>query len=136
MRTLIPSIDQYMTACPHSIGVDQTLAVAHRLMRTYKIRHLPVLTGGRLVGVVTDRDLKLMETLRDVDPEEVPVEDAMSAEPYAVEPGTPLDAVAAEMAERKYGCAIIMQSDKVVGIFTAIDACATLAELLRSGLPK
>lgn len=127
----IPAISQYMTASPHTVGVDQPMTVAHQLMRTHRLRHLPVLSGGAIVGVVSDGDLHLIETLRDVDPNQVSVEEAMTGEPYCVEPETPLDAVVSQMAERKYGCAIIARHHKVLGIFTTVDACRAFADHLR-----
>jgi acetoin utilization protein AcuB len=125
-----------MTTSPHSVGQEQTLAVAHQIMREHRIRHLPVLHGGHLVGMLTERDLHLVETLKDVDPTKVTVEDAMSTQVYCVEPDTGLDAVTREMAEHKYGSAVVMQNQKVVGIFTTVDACAALAELLVGRLAK
>lgn len=136
MSKPIPVIQKFMTTTPHSIGKDQTLARAHDVMRSHKIRHLPVLEGGKLVGIVTERDLHLIETLRDVDPSSVTVEDAMSQHVYAVDPDTSLDVVAESLAEHKYGSAVIMQNGKVVGIFTTNDACRALAELLHSRLAK
>ena len=105
-------------------------------MREHKIRHLPVLEGGRLVGMITLRDLHLVETLKDVDPKKITVEDAMSSTVYAIVPDAPLDEVAAEMAEHKYGSAVVMQNNKVVGIVTTVDVCRALAELLRGRLGK
>jgi acetoin utilization protein AcuB len=136
MSKPIPPISKYMTTAPHSIGPDQTLATAHKFMREHQIRHLPVLSGGRLVGMVTLRDLHLVETLKDVDPTRVTVEEAMSSEVYAVSPEAPLDEVAAAMAEHKYGSAVVVQNQKVVGIFTTVDACKTLHELLHTRLAK
>jgi len=136
MTKPIPTIQKYMTATPHSIGPDQPLALAHKMMREHHFRHLPVLNGGALVGMITDRDLHLIETLRDVDPEKVTVEEAMSSSPYAVSPDALLDEVVAEMAEHKYGSAVVMQNQKVVGVFTTVDVCRALAELLRGRLAK
>ena len=136
MSKPIPSIQKFMTTSPHSIGKEQTLERAHEVMRAHRIRHLPVLERGKLVGMVTERDLHLVETLRDVDPSKVTVEDAMSTHVYAVEPGAALDAVAETLAEHKYGSAVVIQNDKVVGIFTTNDACRALAELLHSRLAK
>ena len=59
-----PLIRDYMTESPHSIGANQTLATAHEMMRAHQIRHLPVLRAGKLVGIVSQRDLYLVETLR------------------------------------------------------------------------
>ncbi len=127
----IPRVDKYMTTSPHTIGIDQPLSHAHALMSKYKIRHLPVLKAGKLVGVLTDRDLHLVETLKDVEPDNVAVEDAMTANPYSVEPDSPLDTVAAEMAEHKYGCAVVLDGGHVVGVLTTVDLARVLAETLR-----
>ena len=136
MTKPIPTIQKYMTTQPHSIGQEQKMAMAHKMMREHRFRHLPVLTGGKLVGLLSDRDLNLIETLRDVDPEQVRVEDAMTGDPYTVAPDSPLDEVVSAMAEHKYGCAVVMQNDKLVGIFTTVDACRAFAELLHGRLAK
>lgn len=136
MSKPIPAVQKYMTTSPHSIGQEQPLSAAHKIMGDNGIRHLPVLHGGKLVGMITDRDLHLIETLRDVDPAKVLVEEAMSTSVYAVSPDTPLDEVSSEMAEKKYGSAIVMQNAKVVGIFTTVDVCNALTELLQTRLTK
>ena len=102
-------------------------------MKTHRIRHLPVLSGGKLLGVLTDRDIRLIESL-DSRAWSLPVSEAMSEEPYTVEPDAPLDQVVEEMAEHKYGSAIVVQNHKVVGIFTTVDACRALSELLHTRL--
>ena len=132
----IPTISKYMTTAPHTIGADQAMVHAHKMMRANKIRHLPVLSGGKIVGVVSDGDLHLIETLKDVDPEQVKVEDAMTQEPYTVSPETPLDDVVKNMAEHKYGSAVVVSNQKVVGIFTTVDACRAFAEMLHGRLAK
>lgn len=136
MTKPIPSIQKYMTTAPHSIGSDQTVATATLMMHEHRIRHLPVLRGGHLLGMLTDRDIKLIETFRDVDPTQVSVEEAMTEQPYSVSPDAPLDEVVETMAAHKYGSAVIMQNQKVVGIFTTVDACQALAQLLRTRLTK
>ena len=136
MSKPIPTIQKYMTTSPHSIGVEQPLSKAHAMLREHGIRHLPVLHGGTLLGMLTERDLALVETLNGVDPTQVKVEDAMSTIVYAVGPDAPLDEVVATMGERKYGSAVVMQNGKVVGIFTTVDVCRALAELLKTRLAK
>ncbi|HZU83865.1 MAG TPA: CBS domain-containing protein [Polyangiaceae bacterium] len=125
-------VDQFMTAKPHCIGRDQPLSRAHEQMRALRVRHLPVLDGGKLVGVLSQRDLFFTETLRDVDPATVPVEDAMSADVYVVPPETPIREVAARMVEHKYGCAVVARGGHVTGIFTTTDALRVLAGLTGS----
>ena len=125
-----PTIEHYMTPMPITIANDQPMTEAHRMMREHRIRHLPVLHGGKLVGIVSDRDLHLLETLRDIDPDEVAVEDAMSPEIYAVAPDATLEHVVGEMAERKLGAAVVARGARVLGVFTTVDALHALAELL------
>ena len=115
-----------MTPSPFTIGRDQTLSVAHELMHKHGIRHLPVLDGGALVGIVTDRDLHLVESLPGTDPASTLVEDAMTPDPYIVNADTPLKDVAKQMVDHKYGCAVVMERGHVAGIFTTIDALRLL----------
>jgi acetoin utilization protein AcuB len=125
-----PTVDQFMTKSPYTIGHEQTLAAAHRKMREHSIRHLPVLNAGRLVGIVSQRDLHFIETLNDVDAEEVQVSEAMSEGAYTIGPRATVRKVAAEMAEQKYGCAVVMEKEHVVGVFTTVDALRALSSLL------
>ncbi len=136
MSKPIPQIMKHMTPAPHSIGSDQTIATAARMMNDHHIRHLPVLRGGRLLGILTDRDIKLIETFRDVDASKITVEEAMTEQPYTVSPEAALDEVVETMAANKYGSAVIVQNQKVVGIFTTVDACEALCQLLRTRLAK
>jgi acetoin utilization protein AcuB len=130
----IPQIQKYMTFVPKSIGYDQTLASAMDTMKKLHLRHLPVLKGGKLVGILTERDIQLVLTFKDVDPEVIKVDEAFTPDPYFTKPDSPLDQVVTHMAEKKFGCALIVDNDKLVGIFTEIDAYKALAELLNSRL--
>jgi acetoin utilization protein AcuB len=120
---------ELMTAQPLTIGRKESLITAHRMMSAYRVHHLPVLEQGELVGIVTQRDLYFMETFRDVDLEKDLVEDAMSTDAYAVEPGVSIHAVAQHMACYRFGCTVVLERGKVVGIFTATDALRLLATL-------
>ena len=126
------TIDSYMTASPHTAGADQTLNYAREIMREYHIRHLPVLRGGELVGILSDRDLALIEKWNDVDPRSVKIEEAMSSEIFTVSAGTRLDSVADEMSFRKIGSTVVLRDGKVAGIFTLVDACKALGDLIRA----
>jgi len=131
MSKSIPTIETYMTTLPHSIGDEQTLSKASQIMKERNIRHLPVLRGGKLLGILTDRDVHLIESLGGANAETLPVSEAMTEEPFTVSPDAALSEVAEEMAANKYGSAVVVNHHKVVGIFTAVDACRTLSELLR-----
>lgn len=123
-------IETFMTRSVHTIGTKAPLTEAHRLMNDHGIRHLPVLEGGRLVGMLSQRDLHLIETLKDVVPKEVLVEEAMSQDAYTVTPEAPLAEVAREMAKHKYGSAVIVRGSEVLGIFTTTDALHALDTVL------
>ena len=136
MSTSHASVSAYMTASPHSIGAEQSLDRARTVMRTHGIRHLPVLHGGELVGIVSDRDIRLVEAFEDLDPTLITVSDAMSREVYSVPPTAPLDEVALEMSVKKYGSVVIMEGRKVIGILTTVDACRALADYVRAERPS
>ncbi len=126
------TIARHMTASPATIEADRSLAEAHRLMRRHGIRHLPVLAGGGLVGILSQRDLHLLETLRGVDPEKVSVDEAMTRSPYTVEPDAPVEKVAETLARHKWGSAVVVDGGKVVGMFTTTDALRLLARFLKN----
>ncbi len=125
------TIGEVMTAGPFTIGRAQTLAAAHALMREHAVRHLPVLDAGKVVGMVSMRDLYLLETLRDVNPAEVAVEEAMATDLYVVDPSAPVVAVAAHMAEHKLGSVVVASPNGTpLGVFTSVDALHLLARAL------
>jgi acetoin utilization protein AcuB len=124
------TVGDYMSQTPHSIGVDQSLLDAGRRMHQLAVRHLPVLDGGKLVGILSERDIALVESLDLVNPADVRVEEAMSAEPYSVSHETPLREVASIMAERKYGTAVVLDGQRLVGLLTTTDTLRALAAVL------
>jgi CBS domain-containing protein len=124
-------IKNFMTRSPHAIGHDQSLKLAHERMHHFGIRHLPVLDGGVLVGVLSERDIALIGAISPHQVETTTVEEAMSTEPYAVAPNTDAEVVTAHMAEHKHGCAVVMEGHKVAGVFTTTDALSLLTVLLR-----
>lgn len=125
----------FMTPQPITIGRKQSLATAHHLMRANGIRHLPVLEHGDLVGILSQRDLFFLETMRGVDLDEDTVEDAMSGDTYSVSPDAPIAGVARHMARKRYGCAVVIERGRVAGVFTATDALRSFAELVPAAKP-
>ena len=119
-----------MTANPHTVGQTQPLAAAWAMMREHSIRHLPVLHGGELVGVLTANELRVVEALPGVDSDVVKVEEALSGDTYAVAPETPVGEVVSHMAKHKISSAIIVAHEKVQGVFTIDDALRLLSDAL------
>ena len=131
MSRLSSRIEAHMTKAPHSIGAEQPLTRARAMMVTNGVRHLPVLHGGKLVGILSDRDIRVIESIDGADLSCMTVSDAMSEDVYCVPPETPLDEVVREMATHKYGSTVVASGGRIIGIFTTVDVCRSLANLLR-----
>lgn len=124
------TVGAYMTPSPHTIGAQQPLRVARELMRLHRVRHLPVLHGGQLVGILSEREVRSFEVLPGSSL--LTVEEAMVPEVHVTSVGASLDAVAAEMAGRRLGSAVVVDGTAVVGVFTVIDALHALSDALTS----
>jgi len=127
----MPLISRYMTRQPWTIRRDAKLSQALELMREHQIRHLPVLEAGKLVGILSERDVYLFDRLIALDVE-VTVEDATTVDVYAASCDDLVDAVVEKMAEHKYGSAVVLsRHGQVEGIFTTVDGMQVLAEVLQ-----
>ncbi|GIX48527.1 MAG: hypothetical protein KatS3mg131_2738 [Candidatus Tectimicrobiota bacterium] len=109
---------------------DMSLAQAWRLMRDKRIRHLPVVSGKRLVGIVTDRDLREAmpspattltrgEIAYQLDT--TPVKTCMTREVVTVTPDTDVVQAARLLLDRKFGCLPVVEHHRLVGIVTEMD---------------
>ena len=130
MSKAIPTVSKYMTVLPHSIGSDQTLEKAATMMREHRIRHLPVLSGGKLLGIVSQRDIELVRSFGATDAGGLRVSDAARDNVFTVAPDAKLNDVVRRMAGDKLGSALVVDNGKLVGIFTDTDALNALDELL------
>lgn len=123
-----------------TVSPETTAAEALALCRERGIRHLPVLEGGRMVGLISDRDLRLatpalgdknraaaLETLR--------VGDEMSREIKTAHPDDPIELAAMAMHDRKIGCLPVVEGENLVGIVTASDVMAALVGLVGAHEP-
>ena len=128
----VPTVSQFMTRTVQTIGRDQPLSLAHELMNAHRIRHLPVLDGGKLVGLVSQRDLYFVEALDNTSPDRVPVDEAMTQDVFETGPDTPLSDVVRTMLDKKYGCAVVTEGGQVVGVFSAIDALEAFLKFLEN----
>lgn len=124
------TVGDFMTTCVLTIGAKATLATAHQVMRENRVRHLPVLEGDRLVGIVSQRDLYLLETIRGINAFDTQVEDAMSANPYVVPPTAPLTEVVKKMIAHRWGSALVSDGVHLKGVFTTVDAMRALVSTL------
>jgi CBS domain-containing protein len=129
----IPAIKSVMTPFPYSVDVNAPISEAREFMRARKIRHLPVTDDQRLVGVLTDRDIKLYlgPDLDYPDQKEVTVKDVYLDHPVIVDLNERLDNVLITMAEKHIGSVLVTRNGKLAGVFTSTDACESFASYLR-----
>jgi acetoin utilization protein AcuB len=110
-----------------------------RTLETWKIRHLPVVEGDRLVGIVSDRDLKKAAPSpfdRDTAEEfvrftsAVTVKEVMSKEVVTTSPHCPIEEAAALMFEKRIGALPVVQEGRLVGIITETDVLEAFVEAM------
>lgn len=134
----MPQIRSVMTPFPYFVDPAEPVSQVRRLLLHHGIRHLPVVSEGRPLGVVTERDIESalygMETGRD--PEALAVGELGVPPAYVVGMGERLDRVLSEMARRHVDAALVVRDEKLAGIFTTTDACRHFAETLEELFPE
>ncbi|MGM0594668.1 MAG: CBS domain-containing protein [Pseudomonadota bacterium] len=130
----IPKIKSIMTPSPIAANKGNSVAAAQSVMQSNKIRHLPVVEADRPIGILSDRDISLalaanqgLETA-----ETLTVGDICTTDIFSVSSDDSLDDIAFTMAEKQIGSALVVEDERLVGIFTATDACEFLGHCLRS----
>ncbi len=118
-----------------TVETGTTVAEALALCRKHGIRHLPVLEGGRLIGVISDRDLRsatpaLGDPSRAEALERIRVGDEMTRDVATARPEDPVEDVAAAMYEGNIGCLPVVDGDGLVGIVTSSNLMRALAQLV------
>ena len=130
----MPTVAALMQPFPFFAEPNTSVESILELMKCHNIRHIPIKQRDRVVGIVSERDLRWMGSPALVLPvtDEIPVHHVMTPNPYMVEIDTPLTDVIFEITKRKIGAAIVLSSGKLAGIITVIDICRALGELLES----
>jgi acetoin utilization protein AcuB len=123
-----------ISALPHT-----TLADALKLTRGNRIRHLPVIENNRLVGLVTDRDLRLaMPPIWASDADHAELRNALTTRVVSevmvttiitTSPDTPIEDAARQLYEHRIGCLPVLDEDEVIGIITETDLLRAFVEL-------
>ncbi len=122
-------MNAHMVRSPYVADPEMSPKEALDIMKELDFRHLPVVSEGRLKGIVSERDLREATQLSQAD--QLRLEDVMKTDVYCVQKDTPLKRVILEMTDRKLGSVIVLNTRKeVVGIFTTIDALRILSEFL------
>ena len=135
-----PIVEQVMTRDPATVTPNDSIRVAVERMNEHHCRRLPVAENARLIGIVTDRDLRRATNspfvLRERWYDEfmldhIPVRACMTANPVTVTPDTPIVDAAKLMHDRKIGGLPVIEDDFLVGIVTETDLLNYLIDILQ-----
>ena len=120
-----------------TIAANDRLSTVEDIMRLGRVRHMPVVSAGALVGVVSERDLlrASLSSLAGHASEDhqaflsvVEIERVMSAPPVVIDPDASIQQAARTMAEAKIGCLPVVEEDLLVGLVTETDVLRWVAE--------
>lgn len=134
------TLAEVMTPEPRTLRPDATLLDAIQLLHEQRFRHIPVATDdGRLLGVVTDRDIKRASPSPLASEQhqvwervvrETPLARVMTREPITATPGTTVRAALDRFVDDKIGCLPVLEDGRLVGIVTAHDLFRAMRTLL------
>jgi acetoin utilization protein AcuB len=120
-------VAERMTPNPSHVRLADTLDAVRMIMRAEGFKHLPVVESKRVLGVITDRDVRLHTAHLD----ETLVETAMTADPVTVSPDMTIEEAASLMLVKRIGCLPVIQNGGLVGIITATDLLRALLDIAR-----
>ena len=130
-----------MTKDPVTLGPEDTLIRAVEVMRKQRIRRIPIVIGGALVGLLAEGDLKRAQPSALSDSEEefhrvmgsTQISRIMIQNPITVTDTTPLLEAARTLHTTKYGALPVMREGRLAGILTDNDLVGRLVALLEQG---
>jgi CBS domain-containing protein len=126
-----------MAQNPATLDRNETLDLAESIMNLGRIRHMPVVDGGKLVGVVSQRDLfrsalvtalgfgrkvtsSLVKTIR--------IKEVMTEKVITISPGSSIKDAARLMMDKKIGCLPVVDGDRLIGLVTETDMLRYVVE--------
>jgi len=132
-------VADYMTSDPVSVTEDTTMKEAAELLRQHHVRHLPVVQGRMLIGIVSDRDIRKASPslLSGVDMSEyedvlsnTPISRVMTREPFTVTPDTDLRDAVQIILDKRVGAVPVVNGKELVGMFADFQGLGVLVKLL------
>lgn len=123
-------ISKFMTPDPVTVDEELSLADALERMSLAGVRHLVVTRNEQAVGILSHRDIGVAAALPSVDLDKTALRFAARQEPYTCAPDALVADVAKEMEHHRFGCVVVMDGRKVVGMFTTTDALRVLRHVL------
>jgi CBS domain-containing protein len=127
------TVRDWMSRAPVHVASDVSVAQVAGLMRSEGIRHVLVMDGELLVGVVSDRDVRGLRVQGEptIAPSS-PVARVMSESPVTVGLDTPLTEAVRAMLEHKIGAVVVLDGGRPVGIVTRSDALEAMLNIVES----
>ena len=131
------TVREIMTTEVTTLGRNDSLQLAKDIMTLGRVRHFPVLDDGKVVGVVSQRDLykaslgsvmKYGEKAQRAFLEGIPVKEVMNDPPVTIAPHASVQDAARLMMEHKIGCLPVLEGTQLVGIVTETDMLKLVAE--------
>jgi CBS domain-containing protein len=141
----VQRVRDFMASPVTSLPSTARLLDAGLLLRAGRIRHIPIIDEGNLVGILSDRDIQRCtpSMLTRVTAEEynaifedTPVARVMTRDPQHVSPDAPLHVAAALLRASKLGCLPVVENGQVIGIVTKDDMLGALVRFLGDAPPK
>ncbi|MFN0246381.1 MAG: CBS domain-containing protein [Kofleriaceae bacterium] len=127
---LMPPVSRFMTREPYRVHSTCSLEEVRALMMAHEIRHIPVVDGEKLAGVISDNDVRIVQAVPGVDLTRIECARLLT-EPLCVRSEASLDEVADLMAKRKVDCVLVVDDRGIQGVFTSTDALFALGEILQ-----
>ena len=128
-----------MTRNPVTITPDVSISEAHRLMKEHSFRRLPVVQGGKLIGIVTEKELQQVSPSKATTLsvfelnyllEKTTIQETMSRDPITVQDDDLIEKAALLMRTNKVGALPVMHGDRLVGIITESDIFDTFIDIM------
>jgi acetoin utilization protein AcuB len=139
----VPSVREVMATDVGTLTASDHLDLAHDIMTLGRIRHMPVLAGGRLVGIVSQRDLfrAAVSSVLNFRPAaerewlaKIRVEEVMTRAVTTAAPEWPIRRAVDLMLEKKIGCLPVVENDHLLGLLSESDCLRWLAQLLKQSV--
>ncbi len=131
MTRLNVPVEEYTTPNPVTATEDTPVSELSELLLKHGIRHIPIVRGTHVVGIVSDRDLKIVAGLNLGEKAKFRAAEIMAHDPVTVRSDASLDQVAFEMSKLKIGSVLVKEGGALLGIFTVTDALNALIEIVR-----
>jgi CBS domain-containing protein len=127
-RIVAKKVRDVMTPSVHAAAPTESLADAAQAMKDENVGSLPVVEGGRVVGMITDRDIVVRAVAERADPQSITVGDVFSREPVTVAPDQDLNEALALMARHRVRRLPVVESGSLVGVLAQADVALEAKE--------